>query len=150
MKVQKQRFRHNPSAGVYGDCHRTAIACMLDLDAEQVPHFGEGGPEAVEFHARVGDFLKGMDLRAVNVIFACSLAEVLEHQKAMNPGVLYLLGGTSRNGTGHTVVGCGGEIVCDPSIDDSGIVGPMDDGFIWITYLIPASFCAEQPLAKAA
>lgn len=32
MKYNKQLFRHHPEQGIFGDCHRTAIACMLDLE----------------------------------------------------------------------------------------------------------------------
>jgi hypothetical protein len=47
---------------------------------------------------------------------------------------VFLLTGTSRNRCAHTVVACNGDIVCDPSLDDSGIIGPTDDGFYWLTF----------------
>ena len=40
MKLQKQLFPdHNPDEGKFGDCYRTCIAILLDMDAADVPHF---------------------------------------------------------------------------------------------------------------
>lgn len=42
MKLQKQLIPdHNPAEGRYGDCYRTCIAILLDMDAADVPHFAE-------------------------------------------------------------------------------------------------------------
>jgi hypothetical protein len=38
MTPHKQRFRHDPANGIYGDCWRTAIACLLDIQPEEIPH----------------------------------------------------------------------------------------------------------------
>jgi hypothetical protein len=59
--------------------------------------------------------------------------------KAINPGVFYLLGGQSRTDCGHSVVCLDDAIIWDPSLTDAGIVGPMEDGYYWITVLIPLS-----------
>ena len=67
------------------------------------------------------------------------LAGVLQHMAVLNPGIHYLLSGSRRNGTNHVVVACGGEIVHDPALDDSGIVGPMDNGFFYVEILVPLS-----------
>ncbi len=47
----------------------------------------------------------------------------------------WLLTGKSRNNVPHVVVCQGGEIVCDPSLDNSGIVSPTDDGYCWAEFL---------------
>jgi hypothetical protein len=62
---------------------------------------------------------------------------VLTGLKGYAPGIFCLLGGTSRSGCGHTVIVCDGEIAWDPSQANSGIVGPMSDGFFWLTFLVP-------------
>lgn len=137
MIFQKQAFRHRPEKGEFGDCHRTAIACILDIPRDEVPNFGEfyGIPGA--FHAAERQFLASRGLALVNVVFQAPLDQVLMTMGATNPDAYYLLGGTSRTGVGHSVVGLGGQIIWDPSIDDAGIVGPMDDGLYWISYLVP-------------
>lgn len=139
MRYHKQRFRHDPEAGIFGDCHRTAIACLLDLEPEQVPHFGQENPAAQEFGRAVGRFLATRNLADVHIAFKASLPDVLQTMEALNPGMYYLLGGTSKTGCGHTVIGCGERIVHDTSLNDSGIIGPMDDGHYWVTWLVPLS-----------
>ena len=41
MEFYKQLNEHNPDEGVYGDCYRTAIGCLLNIPPEFVPHFCE-------------------------------------------------------------------------------------------------------------
>lgn len=148
MKVQKQLNRHDPKNGIYGDCHRTAIACVLDMDAADVPHFMDGasgrsdGPEetakAWDAHDRVEAWLNARGIATVNILFPgeVPLREVLNTVAATNSRgrPVFILGGESRNGVNHSVVCCDGEIVCDPSLDDSGIIGPCDDGYYWLTF----------------
>lgn len=138
MKPQKQLFRHRPEQGVYGDCHRTAIACVLDLEAGDVPHFMDGGVKGDDAHDQTEAWLNERGVATINVLFPgeTSLADVLTTVAACNHRgrPVFILGGRSRNGVNHSVVCCDGEIVCDPSLDDSGIVGPCDDGFYWLTF----------------
>lgn len=137
MIRRKQLFRHDPANGVYGDCHRTAIACLLDLEPDQVPHFGSDYTDSEAFHRREKEWLASNGWCAVSNAFDAPLDLVLRAQASINPDVYYLLGGKSRTGCGHTVIACGDCIVWDPSLDDSGIVGPFDsDGFYWVTWLV--------------
>lgn len=147
MIKQKQLYRHRPEQGEIGDCHRTAIACLLDLRPEDVPHFGEMNwdhesrafREPGHFNEDVALYLAGQGLARVDVVYGGGdLEGVLNMQAHLNPDAYYLLGGESRTGVNHTVIGQGGAIVWDPSLDDSGIVGPCKpDGYYWITYLVP-------------
>lgn len=142
MQYHKQRFRHQPDKGIYGDCHRTALACLLDMEPEQVPHFGEmmfvHGTEAASEAEEL--WLNKQGLSQVFVPYSVdTLDNLLLHLASINPRAYYLLGGTSKNGVGHTVVGCGGKLIWDPAQDNSGIVGPMSDGFFWISYFLPVA-----------
>jgi len=152
VKAQKQLFRHRPHLGEIGDCHRTAIACLLDLDPQEVPHFGEMDwdfeqqrfRENGDFHRHVSDWLRTRGLATVDSVYSCTLEELLTHLGRVNPNAYYLLGGESRTGVNHTVIGCGGEIVWDPGIDNPGIIGPTKpDGLYWVTYLVPLSLMRE-------
>lgn len=141
MKFQKQKFRHDPASGLYGDCHRTAIACILDLDASDVPHFMHPDVSATgdAAHIAAEAWLNERGLTQINMLFdgKCSVDDILSTVKNVNPharGTCFILGGQSRNGCNHSVVCCDGEIVCDPSIDNSGIIGPCDDGWYWLTF----------------
>ncbi len=142
MKPQKQLFRHFPADGVYGDCHRTAIAIVLDMDAKDVPHFmdasayGEGG--AKKSHDRFEAWLNERGICTIHVLFPgeMRLDQILTTIEMCNhrSRPAFILAGTSRNGTNHSVVACDGVIACDPSLDDNGIIGPCDDGYYWVTF----------------
>jgi hypothetical protein len=135
MKPLKQRNLHRPDEGVWGDCHRAAIASILELPLDDVPHFGDGGPDGEEFLRRESEFLLARGLVPIQVAYQTDdLAAVLNAVNAANPGVYYLLGGKSRTGVNHTVVCVDSAVVHDPSLNDSGIVGPCIDGLFWITY----------------
>lgn len=149
MKFNKQKFLHNPKNGIIGDCHRTAIACILDLEPKEVPHFmGDFWVEDCtngtnKANQAFDNWLKENNLILTHTCYECSLEYLLECQLVQNPDAVYILGGMSKNGTNHSVVGKGGEIIWDPAIDDSGIVGPMDDGYFWVSYIIPINYKAK-------
>ena len=137
MKPQKQLLRHKPPA-TYGDCFRTAIAIVLDTDAASVPHFMDGGVSGDEGAEAAEAFLNERGLTAINIVCdgARPLQGVLDSIAGTNLRSIpvFLLTGMSRNGCAHVVVCCNGDIVCDPSLDDSGIIGPCDDGYYWLTF----------------
>lgn len=138
MTPHKQLFRHDPDNEIYGDCHRTAIACILDLRPEDVPHVFSGDKLASSSMAEMDAFLSDrFELRQAIFPYPGTLqmSDILESMEMLNEGLHFILGGTSRNGTGHSVVCSGGVIAHDPSLDDSGIVGPMSDGLWWVTVL---------------
>jgi len=140
MKYHKQLFKHDPDNGVIGDCQRTAIACILNLDVEEVPHFGEKHwLDTVAFNKAIDDWLELRNLACVNSCYDCSLETVLEWQNN-NPNCYYMLVGESGNGTNHVVIGRGDKIIHDPAIDCSGIVGPDNQGLYWVTHLVPMEY----------
>ena len=141
MKYTKQRIKHLPPHA-YGDCHRTAIACVLNLFPEQVPHFFDGAADdrlADDGHERCAEFLleHGIYVHEIMLDGAVSLQTALDVVGSRNPKLRYLLGGTSVNGTGHTVVCLGADIVFDPSPDAQAgkhiLVGPIE-GYWWVTF----------------
>jgi hypothetical protein len=137
MKPVKQRNLHKPDEGIYGDCHRAVIASLLELEIEEVPHFGDEAPDGREFYRRVREFLLTKDLIDVNIVYNAELSGVLKVMKSMNPGLYYILGGLSKTGVDHSVICFEDEIVHDPSINQSGIVGPCkNDGLYWVTFLV--------------
>lgn len=138
MKPQKQLFRHKPDEGVFGDCHRTAIAIVLDMDAADVPHFMGDGDQPEEAHRACEAWLNARGISTISMVFdgVTRLADILSTIAGINrhSKPTYLLMGTSRTGCNHIVVCCDGKIVCDPSLDDSGIIGPCHDGLYWLTF----------------
>ena len=137
VQPRKQRFSHRPDQGEYGDCHRTAIAALLNVETETVPHFFDDGVTGDEADATIERFLAERGLARITVIYGGETwKQVAEAVAGMNAGWPALLSGQSKTGVNHTVVIQHGEIVCDPSIDDAGIIGPCDDGYFWVVFLV--------------
>lgn len=136
MTPTKQRNLHRPGEGVWGDCHSACLASMLDLPLDDVPHFGEGGPDGQEFNRRVREWLSIRGLGQASAAFEGELDAVLRMMRHVNPGVYYILGGRSLTGVNHSVVALENRIVHDPSLNESGIVRPCEDGFYWVTFLV--------------
>lgn len=137
IQKHQQMFRHDPDNGVYGDCFRTTIACLLNKAPSEVPHFCNG-PDDGKADERVRQFLRplGYVLLGVNFTGDCALDHILTIAEHYSQGLHYLLTGTSRNGSNHVVICKGSEIIHDPSIDQSGIVGPTKDGLWLIEWLV--------------
>lgn len=140
MKRIKNSVKHDPSAGTYGDCHRACFCTILGLEPEQVPHFYYDGPagDGGIAEQRIVEFLDARGLVQGHVLFVAehtSLEQVLYTTGHMMPGVPLILGGLSARGCGHSVVLLDGEIYNDPT--GSGIVGPMADGYYWVTFFSP-------------
>lgn len=141
MKVQRQLIAHCPEEGRYGDCQRTCVAAILDMDAADVPHFCEpphrpkGEPGWWE--ERQNAWLAQFGLGTVTVAYSGeqSLDDVLTWTSRQSPTVPMILCGTSSRGCNHVVVVLNGEIVCDPS--GSGIVGPTAEN-TWEVQVIAA------------
>lgn len=133
----KQKFLHNPPHS-YGDCQRTAFACLLERDPETIPNFGQWYYDQARWEAEMDQWLARNQMSIIRVIYDCSLADVLKTQKNSNPGHYYFLSGKSKNGVGHVVIGLDDKIIWDPALDDSGIVSPFDDGYYYIEFLVPA------------
>lgn len=136
MTPQKQANKHDPENGVWGDCHRTAIAVALGVHRDAVPHFMDNGVHGDEAQRAENAWLRARGLVAINIAYPgeSGLDAILECIGALNPGIRFILGGQSRSGCNHSVVCCDGEIACDPSQNDSGIIGPCDDGLYWVTF----------------
>lgn len=145
MTPNKQLNLHDPAAGVIGDCWRTCIACLLDKSPSDVPHFVDGcWDDAATAARRTRQYLATLGLNFIEYPMQAELTDVLRSVGSINPDQHYLLSGNSRNGTGHTVVCYNDQIVWDPSRDESGIVGPMDDGLFWIVWLTPLALTATD------
>lgn len=97
--------------GTPGNCVQAAVACLLDMDLDDVPHF-----------ARIGGWLEWLCTWA-----ALNGWLVLRH----NPGYqarMAIASGPSPRGVQHAVVMLDGEIVWDPHPSRDGILRVTD---IW-------------------
>lgn len=136
----KNTVKHDPKNGTYGNCHSACFATILGLPIEEVPHFFEEGDEiemSIQW-ARIDDFLAGRGLVQGHILYdgeVNSLNEILNYTAVHLKGVPVILGGLSSANCGHSVVVFNGEIFSDPT--GSGILGPMRDGYYWLTFFSP-------------
>lgn len=137
-----QLFLHDPENGVYGDCWRATVACLLRLPVEAVPHVCDG-PDDGKASERMREFLDSQNCALIQIPFTgdLSLEQVLEYVGAASGGMHWCLMGTSRTGCNHVVICKGSEIVHDPSITQSGIVGPSSDGLWWAEWIVKRPAC---------
>lgn len=148
MLKHRQRFLHNPSACVYGDCHRTAIACLLDLPLDDVPHWAQKELDAAlvdETYSAIADieqFLHQRGLYQVHVSWS-DLHGVFGVMQNYQPNALYILGGQSERGTNHSVICLGGGFYWDPHPDSTFVCKPLSNGFYESTFLVPLSMTIE-------
>lgn len=137
MIPQKQAFLHRPDEDTYGDCDRTCYAMILNWKRDDVPNWNHGNPNTETFYARRERWLDSIGLCSIRVPYSKNntLEQVLGAQKIVNPNIYYILGGLSKNNTNHSVVCYNDQIVGDPAIDNSGIIGPMDNGYWEVEYI---------------
>jgi hypothetical protein len=123
------QFRHDPKNGIFGDCHRSCIASILDLPISAVPHFWHDGCDGDEFIKRIQDYLK--TLGRVELMFYY-VGDPRQFMKKVNPNVYWILGGSSYTGN-HSVVCLGDEIVHDPN--HGTIQGPLKEGYYCVSVI---------------
>lgn len=139
MKFQHQLIRHDPDNGHWGDCARAAIAGLLQRPLVEVPHFNlhnmAGRSQSDAFRA----WLKPYNLTLFETAFEPDLEGLFQLMDSLNPGLLYILSGTSPRGRNHAVLARGDNFVFDPHPDGGFLVGPSDDGYFHIQII------AHQP-----
>lgn len=146
MQFHTQLFRHAPENGVWGDCMRTAFACLLDLPPSSVPHFNDGGPGVDEFNERVDAWLRPLNKTIFNIPYSgSSLQDVLTSFGAVNPDRYYFVSGCSPRGVDHIAIALNEDLIHDPHPDGGGLVGPCSDGYYWVSILAPL-FHVKDPV----
>lgn len=142
MTPYRQLIRHEPETGLFGDCHRTALASLLDMPPADVPHVFDRGQSAEEGYRALDKWLASRGLATFTMALTVEVDVVLAAMSNHNPGIYYLLSGRGPRGIDHTVVACGDKIVSDPAAHEDlqrAIVGPDSNGHVWITLLVPLS-----------
>lgn len=124
-----------------GDCFRTALACLLDVERlENVPHFFNDNPPADEGWNAVREWLLvHKKLFMVTIPYSSKLEDLLECMKFQNPGIFYLLQGRSEVDD-HVVICFEDKIIHDPASyppRKDSLVGPSSDGYYWVKFFVP-------------
>ena len=141
MTPYHQTIQHDPDNGLYGDCYRTAIGCLLDEPPQSIPHFNDQNSEMWMVDSDA--WLEHRGLLMVRLVTeAQDVADALAEGKVHVPyRMFYLIVGESPRGVGHNVIAREDRIVHDPSTypeDPRGpLIGPHPDtGFFHIEYLV--------------
>ena len=141
MIEQKQLFLHKPEEGLIGDCFRTCIACVLNLDPEAIPHYykqlwqGKDINVTPEVREATNNWLSKYGVLFVETPLDATMEQLGTYLKHYYTNMYVIIGCNSKNG-GHSVVMKNDDYMWDPSIDNSGCVGPMDDGYYWIGLIL--------------
>lgn len=126
-----------PGNGQRGDCYRTALSCLLELPAEEVPHFYEDAvsdeaDDKWDFNkaipAWITAWLAERGLLRIMTTISGDLPTVLHYCSMMAGGSPYLLSGVSSTGISHVIVAQGSKMIWDPSPRNVGVVGPLRFG----------------------
>ena len=141
MTPYKQLLQHDPDNGVYGDCYRTALACLLDEPPQDIPHFNDQNNDMWQVDSDA--WLERRGLLMIRLVTDGQSVDVaLAEGKVHVPySMFYMVVGDSPRGVGHNVIAHEDRIVHDPSTyppDSRGpIIGPHPDtGFFHIEYLV--------------
>lgn len=123
------RVRHQPEAGLYGDCMRACVASIMDIaNPEDVPHFAHDGCDGETAHARMQEYVSSLGFACFSIGTGLD-REALMAEMALQPDFHYMLFGATHAGN-HVVVCRGGEVVHDPAWSRSPMVGPGSSG-VW-------------------
>lgn len=135
MQYHKQLNKHDPKNGIYGDCYRTAIACILDKNPTDVPHVFDLDDLGLQ-NKMMREFLDGLGLRLLNIAYSLdSISDVLKVGENNIGEMHWILCGMSEREINHCVVCFGGTMIHDPHPSGSFLTGPSDDGY-WHTEII--------------
>jgi hypothetical protein len=117
LRRQKQAYRHDPANGVFGDCNRTAIACVLGVERDELPHVHRD-MNSEEFEAFTKGFLADRGLHLISVpVNAPSVSEAMLFGHMRGGGIPFILGGQSPRGVNHSVVCFSQDDLHDPGND---------------------------------
>lgn len=141
MIRRKQLYLHQPENEIFGDCHRTAIACLLDKEPWEVPHFGHRWATIPDYEWKrdVRKYLRTQGYDEVTICFI-DLEQAFGFMDMWNDGAFYLIGGLSPRGRPHTVIGQGGGFYWDPHPEGGFLQAPLEHGVYEFTFLVPSKF----------
>jgi hypothetical protein len=117
------RVKHDPENGTYGDCLRACVATIMEMDAEQVPHFFHDNCDGETAMHRLREWSRQYGVGPFTAHFSgdIPMADVLAMQAQQNGGVPYMLFGSTESGN-HVVVCRNDKVVHDPAWYSSPLV----------------------------
>lgn len=130
-----QLINNDPENGQYGDCYRTCIASILEIEPEKVPHFYQTGePGSLE---KVRDWLYKYDCYLIDVAFRNNnIIELLRMLNSSYRNIYCIISGQSDRGYDHACVLYNGEIIHDPHPSKKGINRPCSTGYYHVEAIV--------------
>ena len=122
--------------GKNGDCFRTCIACLLNVEPIDVPHVYENPlTTGKEGEILMNNYLKQFDIYFIHLPISGDYKAVTNWMKSYNPNY-YLLSGESSRGNTHVVIMQEDKMIHDPHPSNDGLIGPdKENGYYWISLL---------------
>ena len=114
MRYWNQLIKHDPPRQ-YGDCLRTCIACILDLEPAAVPHWFSRG----DYDNPFTEMERWLNSRGYGSVFIS--IESLNGIEESAPNIYHII----LSDGGHAVIGVNGKIEHDPSWSKIGIDKPI-------------------------
>lgn len=112
---------------IYGDCYRTAVACILERPLEEVPH------NWVDQKPKMNEWIKGQGYRIINMCYdgKYKLPDILIWCSQAFHGMHYILAGTSPryNDLDHVVICLNDQMIWDTHPNRAYISEPSTTGF---------------------
>lgn len=141
MRFQKQLIPHTDIAeGKWDDNLRTTLACFLDMNPEEVPHFTDNHATVMDAEVAMNNFLHQYNAVLFEVQSSGTLQQVLNYMAGVNPDVFYMLTGYDENDKLRTVIGFNSDIVWDTHCDNHSLVSPCMNGHYVIRVFLNAVY----------
>ena len=136
MQYHKQLNKRDPENGVFGDCYRTAVACILDKHPSEVIHVFDLDDLSLQAK-KMREHLENLGLRILHTAYNFKTFKDALKIGEHNIGEMYwILSGVSARGVNHSIVCYKGKAIHDPHPSDDFLCGPCDDGFWHVEIIV--------------
>lgn len=147
---QFQAFSHKPSDGVQGDCYRTAVACVLGVERDSVPHSHDelSGPENEAF---IDAWLRPQGLRRIFIpVLGDDFKEVANAIYPRGGGLPLILTGCGPRNVNHVIVVHGVDDFWCPTLGkvaaEVALIGPaLPDNYFWAEWIVRDPTAEPKP-----
>lgn len=146
LSRQYQAFGHKPEKGVQGDCYRTAVACVLGVERDSVPHSHDelSGDEANAF---MEAWLHPQGLRRIAIpVGGDEFRTIANNIFPRGSNMPFIVTGQGPREVNHCVVVHGVDDFWCPTLGsvtaEVALKGPaLPDGYFWAEWIVrlPAS-----------
>ena len=150
LSRQKQAHFHAPHRGIQGDCYRTAVACVLGVQRDTVPHSHDEqtGEESAAF---MDAWLKQHGLHRIWMpVGGDDFKTVANNLYPRGSGLSCIITGEGPRSVNHVIVVHGVDDFWCPTLGqvsaDVALVGPaLPDGYFWVEWIVgPAALAAPE------